>query len=437
MIRRTVLEWKRIAYGQGEKEIPEWAADRLAAVAWASPLGGEGGAHILAHGRRDLRAGQVVGVVAAEGCSLEILPKIDGLGEGEDDFSRGLIRRRLVHMLAVAIDVDIAGGRVTELGWQRDNVLEILIGLFTRKLADAVRLGLPRSYISHEEELPALRGRLNAIRQFTTLAASPQKLACRYDALSPDVTLNRIMKAAIARLSHLSRSTENRRLLRELALAYVDIADLQLAAFRWDEVVLDRTNQRWRELLGLARLLLGERFQTTTTGEAQGFSLLFEMNTLFEEYVARLLGRSLAKDGLTVKRQGGRLYCLKELDDEGRSRFQTIPDILVKRGTDILLVIDTKWKRLSPRIEDPKQGISQADVYQIMAYARIYQCLRVMLLYPHHAGLSGSDGLTAQYRLTGSTDELGVATIDIGKAENVAERLAAIVSSHLAPSSFS
>lgn len=187
MIRRTVLEWKRIAYGQGKEEIPEWAADRLAAVARVSPLGGEGGARILAHGRRDLRAGQVVGVVAAEGCSLEILPKIDGLGEGVDDSSRGLIRRRLVHMLAVAIDVDIADGRVTELGWQRENVLEILIGLFARKLADAVRLGLPRSYISHEEDLPALRGRLNAIRQFTTLAASPQRLACRYDVLSPDI----------------------------------------------------------------------------------------------------------------------------------------------------------------------------------------------------------------------------------------------------------
>jgi 5-methylcytosine-specific restriction enzyme subunit McrC len=134
--------------------------------------------------------------------------------------------------------------------------------------------------------------------------------------------------------------------------------------------VLDRTNQRWRELLSLAKLLLGERFQTTTSGSALGFSLLFEMNTLFEEYVARMLGRALAKDGLVVQRQGGRLYCLKELDGDGRPRFQTIPDILVRRGSETLLVVDTKWKRLSARIDDPKQGIGQADVYQMLAYSR-------------------------------------------------------------------
>jgi 5-methylcytosine-specific restriction enzyme subunit McrC len=40
-------------------------------------------------------------------------------------------------------------------------------------------------------------------------------------------------------------------------------------------------------LLALAKLILGDRFQTTTAGEARGFSLLFEMNTLFEEFVGR------------------------------------------------------------------------------------------------------------------------------------------------------
>jgi 5-methylcytosine-specific restriction enzyme subunit McrC len=49
-------------------------------------------------------------------------------------------------MLAVALDIAIDSGRITELGWQRENLLEILVGLFARKLVDAVRLGLPRRY---------------------------------------------------------------------------------------------------------------------------------------------------------------------------------------------------------------------------------------------------------------------------------------------------
>jgi 5-methylcytosine-specific restriction enzyme subunit McrC len=432
VINRTVLEWQRIAVGTGETEMPEWAAVRLVAVARTSPLGGEGGARILAHWRHDLRAGQVVGIVAADGCTLEILPKIEMVDDSGGHVSPSRIRRRLVDMLAVALDIEVDGGRITEIGWQRDNLLEILIGLFARKLFDAVHLGLPRRYVGYEGDLSSLRGRLDVTRQFTTLAATPQRLACRYDMLSPDIALSWVMKAAVARLARLSRSTDNQRILRELTFAYADIADVAVPALRWDEVVLDRTNQRWRELMSLAKLLLGERFQTTSSGETQGFSLLFEMNTLFEEYVARMLGRALSRDGLTVKRQGGRLYCLEELDGEGRRRFQTIPDILVQRGHKTVLVIDTKWKRLSARIDDQKQGISQADLYQILAYGGIYCCQRLMLLYPHNASLGGTDQFTARYRVTGSEDELAIATIDVGVAKGMAERLGALVQRQIA-----
>ena len=55
---------------------------------------------------------------------------------------------------------------------------------------------MPRRYVGHEDDLSALRGRLDVKRQFTVLAASPQRLACRFDELSTDIALNRIMKAA-------------------------------------------------------------------------------------------------------------------------------------------------------------------------------------------------------------------------------------------------
>lgn len=407
MIRRTLQEWQRLSYGEGDGAVPAWAADRLAAVA---PRGA------LAHGRHDLRAQGHVGVIAAEGCALEILPKIDGL-EGE-----GAVRRRLVHMLAVALDMDLDIGRVTDLGWQRDTLLEILIGLFARKLADAVRRGLPRRYVGQEDDLPALRGRLDATRQFTTLVASPQRLACRFDDLSSDIALNRIMKAVVAKLSRLSRTAENQRLLRELAFAYADVSSLPPSALRFDDVVLDRTNARWRDLVELARLLLGNRFQTTSGGAASGHALLFEMNLLFEEYVARSLARMLVPAGLRVKRQGGRRFCLTEIveEGEGKGRFQTIPDILVQSlDGRTRLVIDTKWKRLGKRVDDPKQGVAQADVYQMIAYGRLYECDTLMLLYPWHRDLGEQEGVTGRFRVSGGAEQLAIATVDIGRDRNV------------------
>lgn len=425
MIRRTVFEWKSLRYGDGEKRIPEWAADRIAAVTRRSPLGGNEGERILSHGRREIRARQVVGVIAADGCALEILPKIDFCDESDPRRIVGRTRKQLVHMLAVALNINIDSGLVTNLGWQQENLLEVLIGLFVRKLADLVRQGMPRRYLECEADLPVLRGRLEVTRQFTTLAAHSQKLACRYDELSRNIAINQIVNAAISRLARISCSDENQRGLREIALTYVDVATVPVAALPWHELVIDRSNAGWRELINLARLLLGNRFQTTSDGAGLGFSLLFEMNTLFEEYVARMLQRALCGSGLTVHVQGGRLFCLEDVSTKAQ-RFMTKPDILVKRGASVELIVDTKWKRLSARIDDPKQGVNQPDVYQMMAYGRLYHCSRLMLLYPHHAELNQPEGVTGSHRINGSDDQLETATIDVSTRQGLLERLRAL-----------
>lgn len=435
MINRTVLEWCKIRYGDGPKQIPEWAADQIAAVARANPLGGEEGGRILQHGRNALRAQQVVGVIAAQDCTLEILPKIDGLGDGDSEESQAQIRRNLVHMLAVALDLDIAAGQMARLGWQDENLLEVLIRLFCDRLFEAVHLGLPRRYVAMEEDIPTLRGRLDVIRQFSTLAANPDRLACRFDELSTDIALNQIMKAAVARLLQLSRSLRNQRRLRELSFAFADVSDVPVQSLRWNSVILDRTNARWKDLLELARLLLGERFQTTSSGRGKGFSLMFEMNMLFEEFVGRTLRRALVGSGLQVDLQGGRLHCLAELDENhapsGRRRFMTKPDIIIRRGAERLLIIDTKWKRLAPSIDDPKQGVSQADVYQMMAYGRIYSCSDLLLLYPHHDGLKMQRGVIGRHGIIASSDRLSTATFDLADLNTCALQGAELIEKHL------
>ena len=408
MIHRTIREWERISYGADETTIPASQADQLAAEARASSFSGLGGEGVLEHGRKGLRARGVVGVIATPGCQLEILPKIEGAGEsGVGDAT---LRHRLIHMLAMARDIRIDARAITQLGWQRDTILELLIRLYCSKLADAVRQGIPQQYTHQQDDLPTLRGRLDVTRQFSTLAVSPQKLACRFDARSPDIALNQVMRAAIGKLSRLAQSPDNQRALRELSFAYADISEVSPGALRWDLIVLGRTNTRWRELLSMARLFLGDRHQQTSAGPIDGYALLFEMNILFEEYVARLLARALARTDLTVSAQGGHLDCLFEGET---GRFRTRPDLIVRRGRRIALIIDTKWKRIT-RIDDPKLGVSQADVYQLMAYGRLYDCPCVVLLYPHHGGLP-TNPILQRYsiRMPRAQESLFVATLDV------------------------
>ena len=409
MIRRTIREWEHIRYGSDETEIPPLQADRLAAQARASVFSRRGGEGVLEHGRNGLRARGVVGVIATPGCQLEILPKIEGASDSSVAVDNVTLRNRLIHMLAVAWDIRIDAGAIAQLGWQRDTLLELLIRLYCSKLVDAVRQGIPQQYTDHEDDLPTLRGRLDVTRQFSTLAVSPQKLACRFDARSPDIALNQVMRATISKLSRLAQAPDNQRTLRELSFAYADISEVVPSALRWDLIVLDRTSTRWRELVAMARLFLADQHQQTSAGPVDGYALLFEMNVLFEEYVARLLISALSGTGLVVSAQGGHRDCLFQGET---GRFRTRPDLIVRRGGEVALIVDTKWKRIK-HIDDPKKGVSQSDVYQLMAYGQLYECPDVMLLYPHHGELP-PDPIMERYSIAKprAQESLLVATLD-------------------------
>ena len=306
-----------------ETEIPPLQADRLAAQARASVFSGRGGEGVLEHGRNGLRARGVVGVIATPGYQLEILPKIEGASDSGVEVDNVTLRNRLIHMLAVAWDIRIDMGAIAQLGWQRDTLLELLIRLYCSKLVDAVRQGIPQQYTDHEDDLPTLRGRLDVTRQFSTLAVSPQKLACRFDARSPDIALNQVMRATISKLSRLAQAPDNQRTLRELSFAYADISEVAPSALRWDLIVLDRTSTRWRELVAMARLFLADQHQQTSAGPVDGYALLFEMNVLFEEYVARLLICALSGTGLVVSAQGGHRDCLFQGETDGFGHVPT------------------------------------------------------------------------------------------------------------------
>lgn len=418
----TMREWETLPRGEGEGCIQEHFAERLAALAKVSTFAGKAGGGVLEDRRHELRARGVVGILATDGCSLEILPKIDVGDLGDEASQNAAVRKRLVHMLAVALNLKIETGQVSELDWQRETLLEIIIRIFCGKLNDAVRRGIPRRYRAQEDDLTALRGTLNLPRQFTRHAANPSRLACKFDELSEDIALNHIMKATVAHLSRMSRNATNQQRLRELAFVYADISEVAVPALEWDEVVIDRTNSAWQELFDMAQLFLRNLYQTTSAGAGLGTALLFEMNELFEEYVGRLIVRALAHTEYRVSLQGGRRYCLTSLDD-GREVFQTKPDILIWRGEQVVQVIDTKWKRISSRIDDRKQGVSQGDIYQMMAYAQLYRAPRLTLLYPHHPGLGPTELVHAQHRITGREAVLEIASIDVAKGGNIVDRI--------------
>ena len=408
----TVKEYGRVAVGEG-KALTKGEAQRFLSLAerMRPQLNS---AHVLTYEGDALRSQQVVGVLAIPGKTLEILPKVDG----ED----GQVRRALVHMIAVAHDLKVADAEIAALSSQRHDLLEIVIGLFVQRLTIAVRRGLPRRYVGHEEDLPVLRGRLNVVRQFTQLAVRPDILACRYDQLSEDTPLNRVLKAAVRRLAGVARSAANARRLAELAARFEFVGES--AHPLREPVQRDRNSTAFYDLYKLARFLLSGDWQTTTGGKMMGFPLLFKMNVLFEKFVCNTLERTLGPRRVDLKESYR--SALRDADGE---LFQLEPDVLIDMPDGI--VLDTKWKRLEPKEEQPRKwGVREPDVYQLLAYARAYGAERIILLYPWHRDLPAAPGIMAHWwapGLKGERIQFDIATVDVGNPKAVPAMLCAIV----------
>lgn len=406
----TCKEYGRIGVGEG-KALTKMEAQRFLALAERMRPQLHN-VRVLTPETGAVGAQQVVGVLAIPGKTVEILPKVDG--------SDGSVRRALVHMIAVVHDLKVADAELAALATQRHDLLEIVIGLFVQKLSIAVRRGLPRRYIGHEDDLSILRGRLNVVRQFTQLAVRPDILACRYDELSEDTPLNRVFKAAVTRLAGVSRRAENTRRLAELAARFEFVGD-SADALR-ESVQLDRTNTAFHDLYKLAQFLLKGEWQTTTGGKATGFALLFEMNVLFEEFIGKSLERILGRKRVGLQKRS--VYALR--DAAGNDLFNLQPDVLIDAKGGRPIVLDTKWKKLKPK-KRPKLGVRESDVYQMLVYAGAHNARRVILLYPWHKALGLGIARWSAQGPEGERIPFDIATVDVGNPQTVPATLEAIV----------
>ena len=425
MTQYTIPEWSHLKVGNSSKNrkkmvLPHHAEQLEIATRKSFPKKSNVD-QVLLFKKHMIKSNDFVGIVGTNTCTLEILPKIVSNRRSED-ISDMVIRKRLVHMLSVARNIKINEGTLTNLNWEKNPILEFLIRGFTEKLFDLVRQGMPRNYKEMERDLPTIRGSLDVARQFTRHAVNPSRLACRFDELTKDIALNQKMKTTLQHLYRFSKDAQNQQRLRELLFLYTDIAIVPTTIHNHKNLKLDRTNKKWHWLVEMADLLLKNQFQSTIGGKSKGYSILFDMNKLFEEYVGRRIQtvakklRRLGKCELSVELQNQKKFCL--YDKYGNGLFKTIPDIVLKSEGKVVHVIDTKWKHLDPKPRD--LDVSNSDVYQILTYGLVHDSIQMTLLYPHSSILGKKDGI----QLSGQTEEQGrnvsIRTVDL--ADPVRER---------------
>jgi 5-methylcytosine-specific restriction enzyme subunit McrC len=373
-------------------------------------------------GPAQVRVHHFVGVLQAGDLELEILPKLEGLPDP------ALVRHSLLAMLAQTQGVRLEISELVRYLESSEPFIAAIARLYVQRLLDAVRRGLRQDYVLHEELLPCIRGKVHWGLQARLQASLRLEFACLFDDRSLDTPLNRVLKAALLRASRILDDPASARLVSEARHALADVSNECPPLDRVVRLQTDRMSRNLEPVLALAKVILGNKnpdFGRSVFAERRSFAVVWDMNVLFEEYVGRRARAVMASLDVDVRLQQAGVYLAREAVEQKKA-FLLRPDLLfAKRRGHYIAVGDTKWKRLSR--SKSNLGVSQGDVYQLLAYARRFKVDLAVLLYPHHPAL-GPPGTLREFEIDepqGQPTRLRICTVDLARLEDVPEQLKA------------
>ncbi len=342
----------------------------------------EKGRKVLTAGPDYVKTGNYVGVIQTKsGLLLEILPKIYEEDEtNKTEETRVVLMRMLRTMrnLPKYKYIDFAN-----LSTARMPVYEIFISMFLKEVLDIVKKGIKSSYIPQEDNLGYLRGKLVVGEHIRRNITHKEKFYVRYDEYIQDIPMNRIIKTALVHLKKLSRYAENHQKINELLFVFDGVNTTINVDHEYKQVIKDRTTDYYQKALAWAMLFLNGKSFAMYAGSSIAFALLFPMEKVFESYVYHCLKKSSTLTDIVGQ---STKYSLAIRDE--KDIFKIKPDIVALDKTqEIRYILDAKWKLVDQSDKDSKFKIAQADMYQLLSYAKIYQSqeakeVKLMLLYP-------------------------------------------------------
>ena len=324
-------------------------------------------------GHKEVRFSQYCGVIGLGGDTIEVLPKI--YSQDNPDAGRGVLLR----MLYLARRMSIAPVGAAGINLLQHRLLDVFIQYFCEELFAQLRKGALLRYVHREDNLPVLRGRLLIDRQLKLNGGHQGRLYCAFDELVEDNIYNQYIKCALGVVHGQARSLSAKRAATELLCRFDGVQDRQPAECRDWKLPERRDAKRFGNVFRQCGWFLRGHVQDVQAGERESLSVLFDMNRLFEDFVAAKLRKETLGRGFRVRAQGPQRHLVHEMD--GHPRFSMKPDItFLAPDGQVLAVLDTKWKTLDSDVD--KYGISQGDLYQMVAYGTRYRCSNLILIYP-------------------------------------------------------
>jgi len=332
-----------------------------------------------------ITSGSTVGALEIEGLSVLIRPKI-GIPQ-------------LLSLACYAMGMLDSQERRWFDFQERASLPDTLALALAAAARRAFARGLLHGYLTYEEALPRVRGRIRFDDQLRRRFGLPLPVEVRYDEFTDDILANRLVKAAVARLGGMRlRSETARRDLGRIAGLLDSVSLVEFPPNNLPQVGFDRLNQHYRDVVGLSRLILRHSAFQSSRGTVRAAGFLINMNTLFQEFVTQALRDEIGVSE-RVLRSDQNLPRGIALDLQGRLPIK--PDLSWWDGGVCTFVGDAKYKNVSG------ERVPSADLYQLLAYATALDLPGGLLVY------AKGEADSAEYEVRHAGKRLEVTALDL------------------------
>jgi 5-methylcytosine-specific restriction enzyme subunit McrC len=251
-------------------------------------------------------------------------------------------------------------------------IFERLIWNLLSRVEELCRRGISKSYYENEENLPYLRGKILMKGNLGHNLVFKHRMYCQYSEFGPDTAQNQVIKYTLYRLSKMIFEDSNIHRKIRLLLHYFESVSLRPSyQFAFPNITYTRLTKHYQPLINLCRLLLlRSSFNLGYKGKTSFSSFLIDMNVIFESFIAELLKHKLKPKALRVKGMKHKETSFSDV----QSRTRMFPDIVIKKGQRLLLILDAKYK----------DSIADDDLNQIWIYCIAWSLRTGILIYPKH-----------------------------------------------------
>ena len=226
--------------------------------------------------------------------------------------------------------------------------------------------GLLKSYVVHAEDSTSMRGKLLMREQMLNDAMLRPKFFCEFDELEYDSVENRVILQALTVVERTSDQQVTR--MKALDSAQRLSAVVQQVEVRGPErqrmmQSYNRQNERYRKIHERCEQVIQESgIDDIYRGDISHVPPVFyDMNKEFESFVEKLFEKYYDKTKGIPEFQKEEAAWTKSAGGPRKMK----PDIIIKKGTDVLHIIDVKYKTDKP-------GLSTGDLYQLGFYIHEY-----------------------------------------------------------------